>query len=177
MITPYIFQQFVKGDERALTILYKKYKPILLKAYWSLPIDMLSKNVAINSAWIQIWNNRQAITSPEMLHNYLMTTIRFCLLDEYRKLKKYYRNTEPDTSIISDLEYHIDFPDERIKTIRRYMTRLTPIQQDVLTAYYFHDVGLRCFAMTHNRNLHTVKNHFKAGLDKLKEICDKKGNK
>ncbi len=134
------FQQ--EGDEKSLSTIYSLYFDQLYKYGLRFTADSRVVEDCIQELFIKIIRNRQKLSIPESLKNYLFKAFRVYIFDKVESLKKF-RCTEINEEADFHLEPHRESSlilneeaTDRHRQLQSALQKLTPRQREAIYLKY-----------------------------------------
>ncbi len=164
------------GDEHALALLVKKFFNPLLNYGYQFVKDKEFVRDCVQEIFIEIWQRRERISTPESVKAYLLSAVRKRVLREgYRQ--HIYRNQEisheNENSLIDfSAEWAIieqENTAEMQEKVRQSISRLSKRQQEVLYLQYYQGLGRDEIADIMNINTQSVSNLIQSAFRSFRE--------
>ena len=137
---PALWQSFQQGNDGALATIYSKYFDHLYNYGFKFTHDNSLVEDCIQELFIKLMRNRQNLSLPASVKNYLFKAFRSQLFDELEKLKKRPLQELQETTEF-ELELHrspgsLDDGDERQQKLQTALAQLTPRQREAIFLKY-----------------------------------------
>ena len=134
--------QFQQGNEAALASLYSRYFDHLYNYGFKFTQDVTLVEACIQELFIKLIRNRQNLSLPDSVKNYLFKAYRSYMFDRMEKLKKY-----PTQDLNESMDFELDLHREsgliveeeqvaRGKKLNEAIQELTPRQKEAIFLRY-----------------------------------------
>ena len=134
--------QFQQGNEAALASLYSRYFDHLYNYGFKFTQDVTLVEDCIQELFIKLIRNRQNLSLPDSVKNYLFKAYRSYMFDRMEKLKKY-----PTQDLNESMDFELDLHREsgliveeeqvaRGKKLNEAIQELTPRQKEAIFLRY-----------------------------------------
>lgn len=134
--------QFQQGNEAALASLYSRYFDHLYNYGFKFTQDVTLVEDCIQELFIKLIRNRQNLSLPDSVKNYLFKAYRSYMFDKMEKLKKY-----PTQDLNESMDFELDLHREsgliveeeqvaRGKKLNEAIQELTPRQKEAIFLRY-----------------------------------------
>ncbi|WP_367915364.1 RNA polymerase sigma factor [Leadbetterella sp. DM7] len=156
-----------QGDEAALGILIKKHFNALLNYGYRFVKDEDFVKDCVQEIFIELWQRREKISTPDSVKAYLLSSVRKKVLRENYRQQVF--REEPDFGGVSDRTGAFDRSAEWVlienetvselrEKVKRSINRLSKRQQEVLYLQYFQNLSREEISEIMNINLQSVSN-------------------
>ncbi len=160
-----------RGDARALSRVYEKYREDLLRLAASMLGDRAAAEDIVQDVFVRFAGLARTFRLTGSLKGYLAT----CVANAARNvLKAPSRRGAVALDEVMGLASDVDGPErwmicsEEFTRVRGAMTKLPPEQREVVTMHLYGQVRFREIADWQKTSIKTVQSRYRYGLDKLR---------
>ncbi|MBC7796009.1 MAG: sigma-70 family RNA polymerase sigma factor [Pyrinomonadaceae bacterium] len=169
-----LLKAVARGDERALSSLYDRYRLILFGLLLRILTNRAEAEDVLQEVFIQVWQRAWDFDAERgKPFTWLVTLTRSRAIDRLRSLGSRERTAEEAsrnvTEAIADAE-HDAIISQRSKVVRAALNQLSDDQKRVLFLAYFDGCSQSEIAERLNSPLGTVKTRMRTGMMKLREL-------
>lgn len=166
------------GDEKALQLLYKRYKGLMYGLILTILKDREESEDCLQEVFTQVWQKAdQFDASRGKVYSFLVTMTRNNAIDRTRS--RAFKDSQKEDHIINDFTLnpksgsknpHENLElSERATAVREALQQLTDKQRKVLYVSYFNGLSQSEIADKYDIPLGTVKYRMRQGMIKLRE--------
>lgn len=174
-----IWDSFKKGDKEALGILYFRYSRILIQNCFRYSKDVNLIEDCIHDLFLEIWNNKVNLSTPESVKAYLLCSTQRKIL---RQIKKGRSQIQPK-SLIEKNEYvhsieEIIISEQNItenkQKISKALNKLTRRQKQAICFRFFDNLSYTEISNKMEISTDSVYNLVSKALDNIQRCLQKK---
>lgn len=143
-----IWNRFREGDQKAYETLYKRHFKVLAQYGYRISNDPLLTEDAIQDVFIDLWRRKNHLSETlnpkfylfKALRNQLLRNNRNDVFDKANDIDDFLDSlvTLSEEQQLIENESHTD----KIKYIRRAISKLSPRQQEVITLRFYHGMSI-----------------------------------
>lgn len=166
------------GDEKALRLIYRKYKSLLFGLIVSVLKNREEAEDCLQEVFTQAWEKAAQFDEERgNVYSFLVTMARNKAIDRTRS--KAFKNSQKDDHVVSDFTLTPESDEnnphenlelsERAEAVRSALKKLTAKQREVLYVAYFNGMSQMEISEKMDIPLGTVKYRMRQGMIKLRE--------
>ena len=167
------------GDEKALRLLYNKYKGLLFGLILSILKDREEAEDCLQKVFIQAWDKADQFDAARgNVYSFLVTMTRNKAIDRTRS--RAFKDSNKEDHIINDFTLNPESKGnnphenlelaERASVVRKALQKLTDKQRKVLYVSYFNGLSQSEISEKYEIPLGTVKYRMRQGMIKMREL-------
>lgn len=169
------WQQFIGGDHKAYSWLYKTYIQVLYSYGTRFTSDHELIKDCIQEVFTTIWKNRNNLALPDNVKVYLMVSLKNSLIRHLYK-NELFQKYDPDETIIFSLESTVE--EEFIENeesshlqqkIKEIISILTPRQQEIIFYRFIQELSFDEICSLMDLNYQSAQNLIQRSLKKVRE--------
>ena len=165
-----LLKEFLKGDEKAFSMIVEKYEGKLLNFFYKMCRDSELAKDFTQEVFLRFINGAKNLRGESSIGTWLFRVATNILIDNKRKFTPPKIDIEEsDASVSSKAEYLIErreLKDEILKAIKK----LPEAQQNALMLFYYEGNSLEEISEILNCSLQNVKNHLFRAKKNLAQI-------
>ena len=172
----YIWQQYLKGSQKALADIFLSHHDDLLRYGLKLTGNQEMVKDCIQDLFLKLWKNRENLSMVQSVKPYLFKSLRNHLVDSLELQKP---NIAISDEAIGDFQIiytHEDFlineqvSDEIHSQVISALNKLTKRQRESIYLRYFEELDFETIAQVMNMNVQSVRNNLSRGIDLLRDL-------
>lgn len=173
-----IWQRILKGDQKALGMLYERYYLILLNYGLRYSIDRELVKDAIQDLFVRIYHNTQ-IAPDVTVRSYLLRSLRNILLNyltnqkEGADIELYAFHIPEDENLFERLFPRNDKEQRLAKRLLKALSQLPSHQKHMLYMRYVNELSHQEIADLMDMNVQSSKNLLSRAMSKLRILMDR----
>lgn len=185
-----IWSSVCKGEAQGFDRLFNSYSDMLFAYGMKIASDENMVKEAIQDLFINIYNQRDKLTTPESIEVYLLRALKNTLFMKFNnnsRMSKYHVNEEIDTlSDYYDFKLELDAESmminnekdfEKITLLRNAIEELPGRQKEAIYLKYYNNLSGEEIAEIMGISHQTVRSTLMYGLNKLREkLCPQPAN-
>ena len=167
------------GDEKALRLLYNKYKGLLFGLIISILKDREEAEDCLQEVFTQAWDKADQFDAARgNVYSFLVTMTRNKAIDRTRS--RAFKDSNKEDHIINDFTLNPESQGnnphenlelaERASVVRKALQKLTDKQRKVLYVSYFNGLSQSEISEKYEIPLGTVKYRMRQGMIKMREL-------
>jgi len=167
------------GDEKALRLLYNKYKGLLFGLIISILKDREEAEDCLQEVFTQAWDKADQFDAARgNVYSFLVTMTRNKAIDRTRS--RAFKDSNKEDHIINDFTLNPESKGnnphenlelaERASVVRKALQKLTDKQRKVLYVSYFNGLSQSEISEKYEIPLGTVKYRMRQGMIKMREL-------
>jgi RNA polymerase sigma factor (sigma-70 family) len=174
-----LWTQFLSGDDKAYTQIYKKYVDKLFSYAMRFTSDRELVKDCIQDVFIKIYSNRSHLNNTDNLKLYLYIALKNTLFNVFDKDKSFYQidTMEPVFNVEYSVEDRIiadEQEQEQQKKVGRMLDALTPRQKEVIYYRYVEGMEIDMICQLMDMNYQSVQNLIQRSIKKVRSLFPEK---
>lgn len=170
------FLLFLQGDQRIFRMVFNRYYPSIFRYVQSLTQNQQEIDDIVQQCFIQLFNHKSAIQSPDGVYPYLFVIAQRFVIMAFRKrvreAKYQTQSVQTQDARCDKTENQIDFNDLQ-RLLSRFIELLPPKQREIyrlskLDGYSYEEISLATGCAKN-----TVKNHLVAASKKIRVLVSR----
>jgi RNA polymerase sigma factor (sigma-70 family) len=179
MNDPLLWENFLSGDDKAYTSIYKRNVEELFSYGMRFTPDRELVKDCIQDIFVKIYSNRSSLHHTDNIRLYLFIALKNTLFNVFQKDKASYHidTIEPVFYTEYSIEDHLiedEDEQERINRINRILNSLTPRQKEVIYYRYVEGMSMVEICKAMDMNYQSVQNLIQRSIKKLKTSFEDK---
>ncbi len=165
-----LIEKYLKGDEKALEILFKRYlKPIYSFVYKNIGNPEMAEDVT-QETFVKVWKNLKKFDKNKSFKSWLFTIAKNTSIDFLRKKKTATLALTENSAIEkNDFINNIEQKDS-VKKIHEALQNISPSYRAVVLLKNESNLTFKEIAKELNEPLNTIKSRYRRAISILKEM-------
>ncbi|MFN3301830.1 MAG: RNA polymerase sigma factor [Patescibacteria group bacterium] len=171
-----LIDQYLKGDERALEILIKRYLKPIFSFIFRFVRDSQEAEDITQEVFVKVWRNLKRFDKKRKFKTWIFTIAKNSCLDWLKKKKEitFSEIEEEKNSFVENIPDRCLLPNEiferedLVNLLNEALEKLSPKYKMVLLLRYNDHFTFKEIAETLEEPLNTIKSRHKRAIDKLK---------
>jgi RNA polymerase sigma factor (sigma-70 family) len=174
-----LWSQFLAGNDRAYTQIYKNYVDKLFSYGMRFSSDRELVKDCIQDVFVKIYSNRKRLNHTDNIKLYLYIALKHTLFNVFNKDKSFYQidTIEPVFNVEYSVEDRIiadEQEEEQKKKINQMLDSLTPRQKEVIYYRYVEGMEMDMICQLMNMNYQSVQNLIQRSIKKVRSLVPEK---
>lgn len=170
-----LWQNFIKGDKKALATIFRCFYEDLYNYGFKITRSKDITEDGLQDLFLKLWKSRENLANVENIKAYLFTAIRRVLIDNLRwhnryiEAEKYTESLEIEFSA-EDLIIKNQFDAEIKNNLINALNKLSARQKEAIYLRYFDNLDFDNIASVMEINVQSVRNLIHRGLLTLRDL-------
>lgn len=178
-----LWKKFIKGDKRALSLIFKSFFDVLFNYGIKLTNNPEIVEDSLQDMFFRLWKNKENLGEISNVKIYLLKSLRHQIFDNL-KWKKQFIHFDHTPEELFEIEFsHEDFliseqvDKETRENLIQTLNQLTKCQKEAIYLRYFKDFDFDKISEIMSINVQSVRNNIHRGLSALRSLRNGKKNR